>query len=116
MCVMENLLKTQNENGFAKQSRLYANQLITVDDLSDFKQQLFSELEKLFKTYNNQKPNKWLKSHQVRKLLNISPGTLQTLKSSGIIPYTKMGGVHFYDYEDIQKVLESGKINNGSKY
>ena len=55
---------------------------------------------------------KWLKSHEVRRLLKISPGTLQTLKSSGIIPYTKIGGVHFFDYEDIQRVLESGKINN----
>jgi hypothetical protein len=54
-----------------------------------------------------------MKSHEVRRLLKISPGTLQTLKSSGIIPYTKMGGVHFYDYEDMQLVLESGKMNSG---
>jgi hypothetical protein len=54
---------------------------------------------------------KWLKSHEVRRLLKISPGTLQSLKSSGIIPYTKIGGVHFYDYEEIQHLLESGKTN-----
>jgi len=53
-----------------------------------------------------------MKSHEVRRLLKISPGTLQTLKSSGTIPYTKIGGVHFYDYEDIQQVLESGKMNS----
>ena len=55
---------------------------------------------------------KKMKSHEVRRLLKISPGTLQTLKASGIIPYTKIGGVHFYDYEDIQRILESGKINS----
>ena len=60
-------------------------------------------------------PKKWMKSHEVRRLLKISPGTLQTLKSSGVIPYTKMGGVHFYDHEDIQKVLESGKVNSPGK-
>ena len=59
---------------------------------------------------------KWMKSHEVRRLLKISPGTLQTLKSSGVIPYTKMGGVHFYDHDDIQKVLESGKVNSPGKY
>ena len=27
------------------------------------------------------------------------------------IPYTKIGGVHFYDYLEIQKLLENGKVN-----
>ncbi len=55
---------------------------------------------------------KWMKSHEVRRMLKISPGTLQTLKSSGTIPYTKIGGVHFYDYDDIQNLLQSGKVNS----
>ncbi len=54
---------------------------------------------------------KWLKSHEVRRMLKISPGTLQTLKSSSVIPYTKIGGVHFYDHEEIQHLLEAGKAN-----
>ena len=94
--------------------KIFANQLITVDDLLQFKKQLLEELLTALKSQNSIVPKKWMKSHEVRRLLKISPGTLQTLKSSGIIPYTKMGGIHFYDYEEIQKVLESGKIN--SKY
>ena len=92
--------------------KIFANQLITVDDLLQFKKQLLEELLTALKSQSGVVPKKWMKSHEVRRLLKISPGTLQTLKSSGIIPYTKMGGIHFYDYEDIQKVLESGKINN----
>ena len=92
--------------------KIFANQLITVDDLLQFKKQLLEELLTALKSQNSIVPKKWMKSHKVRRLLKISPGTLQTLKSSGIIPYTKMGGIHFYDYEEIQKVLESGKINN----
>ena len=92
--------------------KVFANQLITVDDLLQFKKQLLEELLTALKSQNSIVPKKWMKSHEVRRLLKISPGTLQTLKSSGIIPYTKMGGIHFYDYEEIQKVLESGKINN----
>jgi len=91
--------------------KIFANQLITVDDLLQFKKQLLEELLTALKSQINIVPKKWLKSHEVRRLLKISPGTLQTLKSSGIIPYTKMGGVHFYDYEDIQSVLQSNKIN-----
>jgi len=64
------------------------------------------------KNYNSSPAKKWLKAHEVRRLLKISPGTLQTLKANGTIPYTKIGGVHFFDYEDIQQVLESGKNNH----
>ena len=90
---------------------MYAHQLLTIADLKEFKSQLIEDLLTALKSQNAQAQKKWLKSHEVRRLLKISPGTLQTLKSNGIIPYTKVGGVHFFDYEDIQHVLESGKIN-----
>jgi len=89
--------------------KIFAHQLITVDDLEDFKKQLLTELLALLKSQIGIVPKKWMKSHEVRRLLKISPGTLQTLKAFGIIPYTKMGGVHFYDHDDIQQILESGK-------
>ena len=92
--------------------KIFANQLITVDDLLQFKKQLLEELLTALKTQTGIVPKKWMKSHEVRRLLKISPGTLQTLKSSGILPYTKMGGVHFYDYEEIQQILQSGKVNS----
>ena len=94
---------------------VFANQLITVDDLLQFKKQLLEELLSALKSQLNSVPKKWLKSHEVRRLLKISPGTLQTLKSSGIIPYTKIGGVHFYEYQDIEKVLQSGKVSGNIK-
>src|SRR4051794_18049439 len=90
-------------------TKLFGHQIITTEDLVVFKQELLTEFEKLFKSYSTQTPKRWLKAHQVRKLLNISTGTLQTLKSNGILPYTKIGGVHFFDYEDIQRVLQEGK-------
>ncbi len=98
--------------------KIFANQLITVDDLQQFKKQLIEELVTTLKSQINLVPKKWLKSNEVRRLLKISPGTLQTLKSSGIIPFTKIGGVHFFEYQDIEKVLQSGKskcINNDDK-
>jgi|SRR5882672_8043242 len=88
---------------------LFPNQLITAEHLIEFKSELLSEFEQLFKSYSTQTPKRWLKAYQVRKLLNISIGTLQTLKSSGVLPYSKMGGVHFFDYEDIQRILQENK-------
>ena len=95
--------------------KIFANQLIIGEDLLQFKKQLLDELLTAFKSQISVVPKKWMKSHEVRRLLKISPGTLQTLKSSGIIPYTKIGGVHFYEYQDIEKVLQSGKINSHNK-
>lgn len=106
---MERTFKKSEEGVYPQ--RIYANQLITVDDLQEFRKQLLEELLLVFKKQTCVVPKKWMKSHEIRRLLKISPGTLQTLKSSGIIPYTKIGGVHFYDYDDIQKLLESGKMN-----
>jgi predicted site-specific integrase-resolvase len=52
---------------------------------------------------------KWLKSNEVRKLLNISPGTLQNLRINGTLRYTKMGSIIYYKQEDINKVLEGNR-------
>jgi hypothetical protein len=109
---MEKILRNRNDakDRFVAQP-MYAQQLITVNDLAEFKKQLIDELALLFKSQTTTSSKRWMKSHEVRRLLKISSGTLQTLKSNGVIPYTKIGGVHFFDYEDIQRVLESGKIN-----
>jgi hypothetical protein len=81
--------------------------LITKDDLEQFKTELFAELKKLgIGRANEQASRQWLKSAEVRKLLNISPGTLQTLRSAGIITYTKVGSLLYYNQEDIIKMLE----------
>jgi hypothetical protein len=84
---MQKTFKNEEEN-YPK--KIYAHQLITIDDLQQFKKQLLDELLTAFKTQSGTIPKKWMKSHEVRRLLKISPGTLQTLKASGVIPYTKM--------------------------
>lgn len=110
--VMEKTFRKNGEDIYPQ--KIFASQLITVEDLQQFKKQLLVELIAELKSQINIVPKKWLKSHEVRRLLKISPGTLQTLKSSGIISYSKMGGIHFYDYEEIQKTLEKGKVGGSN--
>jgi hypothetical protein len=108
---MEKVFKQTNQESTQQYpKKIFANQLITMDDLQQFKEQLFKELENLLKPHASLS-KKWLKSNEVKRLLKISAGTLQNLKSSGVLPYTKIGGVHFYDIDDIMKILQSGKIN-----
>lgn len=84
-------------------------QIITTDDLREFKIELLEEIRNLFDERKELKSKKWLKSIEVRKMLNISPGTLQTLRINGTLPYTKMGGTMYYNAEDIDKILSKNK-------
>lgn len=79
--------------------------ILTIEDLHHFKTELISELKSIFK---NEGPptKKWLKSDEVKKLLKVSPGTLQTLRINGTLQYTKIGGIIYYDFEHIQKTME----------
>ena len=39
------------------------------------------------------------------KLLKVSANTIQRLRIAGKLKATKVGGVHYYRYEDIEKML-----------
>ncbi|WP_418502085.1 helix-turn-helix domain-containing protein [Flagellimonas sp.] len=84
---------------------------ITTDDLYEFKTDLLDEIKQLFQDQGKTE-KKWLKSHEVRELLGISPGTLQNLRINGTLPYAKVGGVLYYEYHEIMEVLEKNKIHN----
>ncbi len=85
------------------------SEIITTDDLKEFKTELLTEFRKMLKEHHGQPDKKWLKSYEVKKLLGISPGTLQNLRVNGTLPFSRIGGVLFYDYEDIRKMLEPTK-------
>ncbi len=93
-----------------------ATNIITSEDLEQFKWE-FLELIKehidmrLGKVPTVIEERQWLKSHQVQRMLGISPGTLQTLRINGTIPYTKVGGIIFYDKKDIQQIMEENMRN-----
>jgi hypothetical protein len=85
--------------------------VITLEDLQNFKQELIVELQKILSQRQTTPARKWLKSNEVRRLLMLSPGTLQHLRVNGTLPFTKIGGVIFYDYDDIQRMIEEHKRN-----
>lgn len=86
--------------------------IIATEDLQEFKHQLLDDIKELLNSKANFKQRKWLKSPEVRELLSISPGTLQNLRINGTLPYSKVGGVIYYDYEEILKVIEDNRIHN----
>jgi hypothetical protein len=89
--------------------RICGDQLLTVEDLKDFKEDLLKAMREMLESNSPRATKKWLKSDEVKKVLNISSGTLQTLRNNGTLPFTKIGGLIYYDAEDIYKALTGKK-------
>ena len=104
MAIENNSAANSNKN------KMYREQLITMEDLIEFRTLLLNDLKEIIQTKPIQQ-KQWLKSNEVRKLLNISPGTLQNLRINGTLTYTKIGGIMYYDQTDIEKLLNGNKVN-----
>lgn len=103
-------MESVKELSAAPTSKLFREQLITIGDLLDFKKEVLDGIRRLLEAQATKPVKKWLKSYEVEKLLEISPGTLQTFRNNGTIPYTKIGGIIYYDPQDIEKVLQDKKV------
>ena len=86
--------------------------IITTDDLREFKMELLDDIKKLLTKQATGTLKKYLKSSEVMDMLQISPGTLQNLRINGTLPYSKIGGILFYDSDEIQKVILANRIHN----
>ena len=84
--------------------------IITTDDLREFKMELLDDIKNLLAKQSSGKIKRYLKSSEVMDLLQISPGTLQNLRINGTLPYTKVGGIIYYDAEEIQNVMEENRV------
>jgi len=87
--------------------------IITTDDLREFKMELLDDIKNLLSKQATGKLKKYLKSSEVMDLLQVSPGTLQNLRINGTLPYTKVGGIIYYDAEEIQNVMTANRVQHG---
>lgn len=94
-----------------------ANNIITTDDLREFKIELLEEFKSILSQQNTQLTLKrYLKSSEVMDLLQISPGTLQNLRINGTLPYTKIGGIIYYDAQEIQQIMEENRVHHNFNF
>ncbi|MBT2561286.1 helix-turn-helix domain-containing protein [Pedobacter sp. ISL-68] len=100
----------QEEN--SENRRLLKDGLVTADDLEKFRLQLVFEFRQIIKEFSGEPIKKWMKSREVMKLLDISPGTLQTLRNSKVVTFMKVGGAIYYDRDDIHTMFEKRKSNS----
>lgn len=83
------------------------SKIVTAADLQQFKLELLREMKKLLANAPAPLPRPWLKSHEVQRMLKISAGTLQHLRDSGALKFSKVGGLIFYEMRDIEEMMKN---------
>lgn len=86
--------------------------IITTEDLQVFKTELLSEFKKLLAEKKTTETREYLKTWEVMKAFNISKGTLQTMRASGLLPFTRIGKCIYFKYDDIKQVLDENRIQH----
>jgi hypothetical protein len=79
-------------------------EVATVEDLENFRLSLLKDIESMLET---RKLKKWLKTHEVLELLEMSDVTLQTLRNKGIIPFRKLGGICYYHVDELDEAMKN---------
>ena len=95
-----------------------AQQIVTIEDLYQFRLQLLEDLKVLIQPANNSVPKGMVKKAptSVQRTpmgedAGLSYGTLQNLRIKRVLPYLKLGGIMFYRYEDIGRMLDGDKLS-----
>lgn len=84
-------------------------EIITKEDLRQFGLLLLDNMRTIVQESNNRGSKElqpeWLKSKAVRKLLDISAGSVQNLRTTGKIRFKKVLGSYYYNKADLQKLF-----------
>jgi len=102
-------MATDKNNSFGKslikcpviQAELIRQGRLSLDDLTDDEISNLVEYTAL---------EDWIDNQDVMNLLHISLRTLQSLRSNGILPYSRINGKIYYRRQDIQKILADNYI------
>lgn len=101
--ILSDILKDYFQNSqepFAREFRNYFNiSPVNLNEVPD---------DKINEMIENSVLEDWIDNQDVMKLLHISPRTLQTLRSNGILPYSRIQGKIYYLRQDVKRLL----VNN----
>lgn len=85
-------------------------ELITKEDLRIFRIQLLDDIRQILSARNTEPQyGELLKGMEVRKILKVSPGTLQNLRIAGKLKPVKVGGSWRYSLSEVQALVLNKK-------
>lgn len=92
---------------------------VTKEDLRQFGLLLIGTIRKMIQAGDGKDKEavhpEWLKSRVVRKLLDISPGSLQNLRITGKIRFKKVLGSYYYNRADLMQLFNDDQSSNAAK-
>jgi hypothetical protein len=56
------------------------------------------------------KTQRFYRNEDLKELFGLSPNTIAKYRDKGILPFTKLGGVHLYEVSLIQAILRNNSI------
>lgn len=84
-------------------------EIVTKDDLRQFGLLLIDKIRVIIHETNffnaESTPPEWIKTKGVRKMLDISAGSIQNLRVTQKVRYKKVLGSYYYNREDLQKLF-----------
>jgi hypothetical protein len=85
-------------------------EIVTKEDLRQFGLQLLDKMRIIIQDTNNAQAevvqSDWLKSRAVRKLMDMSAGSVQNLRVTQKVRCKKILGSYYYNKEDLQKLFK----------
>ena len=82
--------------------------IATKQDIVKLEKNLLEGFRKIFQD-GDFSEKKYLRSEEVCKMLGISTSSLQNLRNSETLPYSKVSGTIFYEYNDVIRMIENCK-------
>ena len=85
-------------------------EIVTKEDLRQFGILLLDSVRTIIQENNREKSEsvqpEWMKSKSVRKLLDISAGSVQNLRMTQKVRFKKVLGSYYYNKEDLLKLFK----------
>ena len=86
--------------------------IATIEDLMKIKSELIEEIKVIIGDLDAQPHQKrWFRNTELQEYLNLSASSIQNLKNSGELPFSKVKGTVFYDINEINKLMKKNKID-----
>jgi hypothetical protein len=90
-----------------------SDQIATKEDLIELEKSLKAHFAELIVSH---RPKKFIKTGELKKILGLSDSGVQNLRISGILPFTRLNGTIYYDWDEIVAILEKGKSTNKRRW
>ncbi len=83
--------------------------MITLQELLLVKAEMLQEIKTIMLASPHYHQRQWLKTWEVKQMLGVSLGTLRNMRDRRQIEYTKIGGLLFYNHQNIMQLIEKNK-------